>query len=659
MNTQPIYQKQESKIIQFPVKNQQRKTTSDVLPLVAGSLFSLYIIGLVFPENWWGLHFLSYLPPAFAFGIPTIAGAMLLHSFYGSSDYTNFIKRLGRFDNWQIIFLAGSMSLFFYMFPIAEDVYGDAVHFKNFISEKPSKVSSNEIKDFFQFSFAPRAGEQTFIIGVKMISEISQLSYRDIFQLINVIFGFLYVLSWGYFLKRYFRRSLKKSLLLILALTAPFLLIFNGHLEIYAPVFVLMTGYFMSLLLYFKTKKKKYFFILFPLFLLNLKLHTIALLLIPSLALTTLYHLYQKQNWFTKIFNWQYLSRGLLLPIFLLGAYMYFFVFQSHVDNRLIDATLGSHEHLFLPIISPEAPLDKYNLFGFNHLFDSLNQIFLWSSAAVFLFIAFLVKFRKKIQWNKPEVLLLGISLILFTSLLFVTNPLVGMPMDWDLFSIPAPIFILFLAAMMKYIPTPEINQKIVGPCMAFSLLCLPVFYVNASPEALSHRLEDTGKYLFKTYWIDSHTPLSAGINMVEEDKEAYLNRRTEAIEELEPYALPGKDRVFSNLVMQVGIFYVENGGNYSEALPWFQKAYQYASDYPVNLLYLTETCFSLKIYDEAFQHSQQLKVLSYPSEIESLSISLQCAMAAKEYEIAQQDCQVYQRLPKPDEEVLALCETL
>ena len=175
---------------------------------------------------------------------------------------------------------------------------------------------------------------------------------------------------------------------------------------------------------------------------------------------------------------------------------LYFFILKDHVDTRDLNTQVMAFDRLFLPLFSPEPPLDRYNLLSFNHIFDFLSEVLIWSPIALFILLSIILLARKSIDWNTLPVLTSGVTLLLFGGLFFVINPLLSMQLDWDMMAIPAPAFLVFVAVLAKQAERSFDARKLLLTCMAIAILSIPVFAVHAKPIPLSLRLEASARLL-------------------------------------------------------------------------------------------------------------------------------------------------------------------
>ena len=491
--------------------------------------------------------------------------------------------------------------------------------------------------------FKPKVGEITVVNAVERIAYSTQSKPADVFRGIAVASGIAFVFIWVFFLVNYIENTTQRFILLVLGVMAPFIQNFFGHVEIYGPFFPAVTGYLMVMLLYLRTKNKKLGWLLIFLLFLCLKFHFASVLLIPSFILTFVY-VRGAEKW-RKLFTWKKALQYFILPVFVVGWIAYFFVFKDHNDPRFLDGVVKDAERLFLPIFTPEAPLDNYNLFSFNHILDYFNNTMNWAGAGLFVLIVLLLK-RKKFDWNRPEIILLGLSLILFFSFFFMVNPLLSMPMDWDLFSLSAPLLLFFIAAV--FVNAKEDLISLSGPVLALSLMTVPIVMTNATPEASSKRLEAVGKHTFKTYWIRSAGTIHHGIAM---RKEGYVDRLKKVIRELAPFAHESGDVEYANLAWRVGKYY-RNIEQHDEALEWYLMAKEYSGNELTYTLNLMDLYYRLGRFDEAFAESEILVAKEFPNKLRSLAMGIDCGFKAKQFETVLNYCDLYLKIEPDDEYV-------
>ncbi len=607
------------------------RSFSSAILISGGCFLTLFILGVLFPNAWWGIHATAFLPTSLQ--IVFIAGGVLLFFLpqYWSPKQDFLVVKKSWNPGLTYALLAGAavmMAWLFYSFPIYADFYGDAVRIYNAFGERTTERPDIYLDHLFSFNFLhPRNGERSVLGTALFMSWKFGLTHREAFQIIGAASGAIYTFLWLSMVVKMVKDNTARIIFGVVGLTAPFLVLFMGHVEIYAPSIALLTAWFFTLFVYFKTQKARYLWLAALLLYFCLKVHSSAFMLLPAFVLTLVYHSFKDRLNLEKYFNWKKVALLVLAPIFVVGAGMYFFYYQDYNDPRFFFTNFTIHERMFLPILSPEPPYDRYTLLGFNHVFDYLNVLMLWSPAALFLLTVVIYK-RKQINWNAPPVLVSGVSLILYASLFFMINPLLGMQFDWDLYSLPAPILLAFLVAVFSQIKDVEFSKKLLAPSLAITLWTAPIFPVNVLKEPLSYRLESLGLRTFETYWIRATAGIQFGVELLPEDNALKLQRYTKAAETLRPYANPGGDVEYAALLHSIALYQLRGEKNIAEALRFANEADSYAPANVENIVLLVETHFLAKRFDRAYAQSLRLLQLNANPE-KSLRIAIHCAIEA------------------------------
>ncbi|MEL6257130.1 MAG: hypothetical protein AAFR87_34365 [Bacteroidota bacterium] len=287
-------------------------------------------------------------------------------------------------------------------------------------------------------------------------------------------------------------------------------------------------------------------------------------------------------------------------------------------------------------MLSPDPPLENYNLLSWNHIFDYFSEILLWSPICMMLLLIIGLGHVQQIPWEKLEIRVLGLSLILFSCFFFMINPLLSMQLDWDLFSLPAPFFLFFSAVVLKQIEKRSLPSKLLSPALGLVILCIPNFLTHSDEEALSDRYISLGVRVYHSYYQRAQTIIYYGLNMKSYISTAeYEKHNNEIIELLKPYARERVDFEFARLYSSQGKFFLRVVKDYEKAIFYLKKGEAYFPRERNLVLYLMETQFLRGEYDEAFAYSQELMRQGYPSEKKSLAIGIQCALEAELFQEA------------------------
>ena len=692
--------------------NKQMINNSSLVRLIGYIFILVYLLGVIYPDLWWGTHYTAFLPPFWKWLLLIFSGMLIILPYFKVVN-VNFLNlkrykiynKAGIFPTVLISFL---VTLLFYYFQIYFDDYGDAFQYRAYLKDTVSDLPSELKEELFSFNLLPSSGRKTVLFFYNYVSYISGFSFAQIFKWVGIICGFWYVLTWLLFIKFYLNSFHWRLIMSTVGVLAPFTQIYYGHIESYALVFTFFISWVLLLLVFYKTKQISLLWLLLLLLVIAVKVHPLCFFLVPVWGITFLSHKFPHISFTKKLLTWKGVSLVFLLPVFCVGAYFYFFIFKDYNDLRYLDG-VKDIERLFLPMLSPESPLDRYNLFGWNHLFDYLNILLSWSSPALFILVGIVIKFRKKINWNSPEVIALGILFILISSLLFMINPLVSMPMDWDLFSFSAPVLILFVVILLSQVED-EINPRFYISIIAVLLILSSSFFVvNSNKKMLSKRLTSVGIRVYESYYLHSNRIIINGLNL-QETMEDYLLEKDIVLEKLMPYAIPGKDPLYANLLMDDGFYYLNVGKNYTKAIgrlseavyyypskensrllldaehklnpdkslfnpnltieefeeeglylmrgigsfkearSYFEKVLEIHPDNPLFIMYAMEACFQMNDYVAAYYYATGLIAYKYPDEKKSYRIAIHCALEAKLYNRAEEQSIIYiDKYPKDE----------
>lgn len=619
--------------------------------------FAFYLIGILFPEAWWGSHFLAFFPTTVKYGMLAIGGFIL------GLSYLSFWVKLGehlsilqRIPAWVVISLAVVLMAFmFYQFPIFHDYYGDSFEYESILNTKIGSLSDFSLEPLFSLNLSPHSGRLSMATLVSLLSYTFGLTHYQVFVWMDLICGALFVLLWLFFIHRYIKNTQWKLVLGIAGLTAPFMQIFFGHVEMYAPSILLLETWLILLILAIEKQKKWLLYLLLILLVIGVRFHPTFMLLLPA-WLVALLILYKPSYKLTLKSTGKYV----LAPVFALGLILYFFILGDYNDPRNLEGA-QDFDRIFLPLLSPDPPLDRYNMQSFNHIFDFFQVALHWSPVALILLGSILIAYRKKVNWEKPVILITGFTLLIYVTFLFAVNPLLSMPIDWDLFMFPAPILLILTALLVREIETEtNLAAKALPVALTMSLFTIPFFVMNAYAKPYSQRLESLSKHIFKTYHIWGDRYLEHAVKLTHSD-EQYIRRKQAAIDELKPYAIIGNDLHYSQMIATNGLYYLrtEDDANLENARACFQEAYYYFPKLKSNILNLLQVNFRLGRHAEAYQNSVDLVGYEYPDVRKSRRMAIHCALEAGLYEEAEFHAEKYLTILPDDSLIIQVRDRL
>lgn len=467
-------------------------------------------------------------------------------------------------------------------------------------------------------------------------------AYNMGFKWMDTVFGVCFGWVWLSGVKHLVRNPTWQLLWALAGLCAPFMLIYFGHIDTYASVFLGLLAWLLVLVHQLENRSKRLLWGLLVGLLICIKLHPLNVMLAPIWVLACISS-YDKRQSFGFLLTYKGLATILVIPAFVIGFILYFLVFEDHIDERSLQ-NIRDFDRLFLPILSPDPPLDRYNMFSWNHIVDYVNVVMSWSPIAWCLVLGLVVTKAREIDWEDHRILLVGAFLVLLVCFLFAINPLVSMPMDWDLFSIPIiPLLVLGLLVTRQLERSGhQPGATVVGNSVAVALLVVPAFVVNATPTLLSHRLETVGIHVFKTYYEHGREVIYFSQNMIDRTPEELLQRKRSVAEQLAPYANVGKDPSYATLLTDLGAHQLVEMHDPRAALETLRQGPRYYPNHRDNLLFQVQAYYILGEYKTAASMSMDLVRLNYPSRQKALRMSIHLALEAEEYQLAQRQAVAY-----------------
>lgn len=573
-----------------------------------------YVLGLIFPATFWATHHLAFLPKPIGIILVCVSIALIL--FINRSQPVSF-----RLSTSGIILITLVFGGLFYFFPIVYDVYGDAYKhwdLRNQISVWTPKM----YEELFSIHWTPSSGRKTVLLIINWFSATFNTTIYNVFRWFNTVLGMLFVFSWLYFIRFYIRKRTIQLVMMVVVLTAPLTQFFYNHLETYAIVYLCLSWWIMCVLIYLKSNHKKWLILLLFLFVLNLIIHPTTILLLPTLILLLILRQRKKKQ----SINWSFILKYLTFPKLLIGVIAYFFIFKDYNDLRFLDDGIKDIDRLFLPIINPPAPLDRYSMFSLNHLLDFVQLVFQWSSVIWLVIFSVVFLKIKDLKWNRITIIILGELLLTYTIFFFALNPLLSLPMEVDLFSIPSIILIAFTLVLLNDEAVNTMSfKKLKLPIIVLTIFSISTIIVNGSKHALSYRLEQTNIHVFKTYYLHSNHKILLALSMLK-DEEEYIKRSNNVIKTLEPYANEGNDMAYANLLMDNAIYYLDRKA-YSKANSIAYKAFNYDESLKENIKTLLLTSHYLKDSEAAYHFALKLKGYNYPNAQISGKVVIQMAL--------------------------------
>lgn len=605
----------------------------------AGALIilALYMVGYFWPERFWGVHFFRFLETEQLLAI-LLTGLSVAVIPFGLFEMVN--SHLRKWKSSSFLIFAALTSITFgalvYMNPIAYDPYGDAVRFQNHL-DKVASISPQIYNYLFGFSLDAWSGEKSVLALVSVVSYHLNLIHAEAFSLLDTVSAVIFSFTW---LTYVFRNTSNRALVLPLGLAGlmgPCTLIFFGHAEIYAPALAAIMVWVTMISEAVRSKTLINQFLLLIVNLLVIKLHPIGIMLMPvSFVVVASSYLGDKMP----LLKEKKLIPVILTPILILGLAVYFFILQDHIDDRSLQITAKQYDHLFLPLLSPEPPLHKYNMFSLNHIVDFMNVLLMISPPMLLIFLMGITLRPKNSSQNMSVLNYLTLALALVLLLLFAINPLLSMPMDWDLYMLFVPI-LLGAAVLVTEGNVAALIVRNASIVLGLSVLSTAFVVSSQNANNISDRLLTIAVHVHNSYYEWTMNIIDRAFSN-STDTETIKNTKRDELREKLRLNAQNHDREFSEFLRQDSKRCYQMEGDYVNAQRYLTEALKYNPSDGNNYTTGVELNFELKRYKEAFRLSQKLIELSHPDKETALRIAIHCALEAGMYDEAQRLCYEY-----------------
>jgi len=298
------------------------------------------------------------------------------------------------------------------------------------------------------------------------------------FQIISIAAGVLFLTIVAVFARFLFERTRDRILFLLGLASGGYMLLFFGYVENYSLFVLSVAVYSLMGLLVVKGKLNRW--LILPVVALEIFFHVLGVTLIPS-ALYLLLANSKLGDFLARLSRQLKLLIALVIAVMLLSVFYYFYT------------TDYFFRFAFVPLLENRFTVEGYTLFSLKHVLDYLNLLILLLPglpvvAAVLLFLPM----RKILK--QRECRYLFILLVSTLGAVFVFDPKVGMPRDWDLFSfcgVPISIFAYYL-----YLNERQHYQYLV----TISTLSFTLGFLALLPRAVAQVLPEVSVSHFKSY---------------------------------------------------------------------------------------------------------------------------------------------------------------
>ncbi len=452
-------------------------------------LVLIRFIPIIFPgSRSWGFNHLIFLPDIYSYCFFTVAFIALIIPFLKFSEKTGesiadwfsdkFLDGKQRYL-YRFLFIAVMTSLFI-IFTAPTHFLGDGYDvINNIAAQSGVHVKWSEIGITKLLVFMTSILDSDTING-------SLLS----FQIVSIISGAV-TINFILLISRVVSEDrIKRYLVFVMLILSGVLLLFFGYTEYYPIIWIFMTGFFYYSLRFQKESKG---LILAWLFLLiGIFLHVQLIIFLPALLFLSfghgrglnIYHRYKSVLWS-------------LAGITILVSTS--FLAYKYTTNLYVEDT-------FLPLFFGKPVYPEYAILSVPHLLDIFNQ-FILISPMLFLLLFINSANLKNILKNKTAIFL-GLGALGSLLFLFVIDPKLAFPRDWDLFSISGFSLMLFSVILIKNNSIQHIGKLIISMMLILSIYSVPFLLTNLHVDRSEKYIESLIE-LDKSKSISSMTVLS------------------------------------------------------------------------------------------------------------------------------------------------------
>ncbi|MFH1373451.1 MAG: tetratricopeptide repeat protein [bacterium] len=447
--------------------NHQGKS-STAIPAVCLVVLALFLLASYFP-HWrlWGVNWWAYYPDVIRYGLLVVGliGAVGFHLASRKSASFDSLSRI------RFTILAGIASVVlvacFIVFRTTTHFLGDGYQLLSRLAEGiPSvKIWDRGASLIHEGLFALLPGE-------------AAARALLVFRLTSITAGVGWLLGSVILTRRLFDDNGDRCLFFLGLATGGYMLLFFGYVENYALLMTMTMLYTLSGLAVTRSGASPWWTL--PLLVGAVFLHLLALVLLPSF----LYLVLRRTALGRAVAHLSLKSRVLTITVTALAALvLYYYLYTSYLFFTFA----------LLPLVPDQFTVEGDWLFSLKHFIDLGNLVMLLIPGLPVLAVSLLV-LPSGGRWRRSEYRFLGIAVLGTLIGVAVFNPGIGMPRNWDLFSIvgvPLTILAYFTVLDQRH------RLSFVRPAVAMAIL---LGILSLAPRVASQTMPRYAIAHFKNY---------------------------------------------------------------------------------------------------------------------------------------------------------------
>ncbi|MDF1544155.1 MAG: hypothetical protein P1R58_03520 [bacterium] len=443
-----------------------RKTTL-YIGIIYYTLLAAYLLASLWPEQrLWGLNLLAY--HSFWFKATLLAISALLPPvlLWQSSQRAQPGNTTGEKEYYLLTVVAFSLaSLFCFVF------FHTRTHFLGDGYTLLGSLIGNQAV----FVKARNYGESVLHVWVyDLLNNTPEKNALLSYQIISIVAGSIFLAIAAVISSLLAHQKRSRILLFSGLISSGYLLLYFGYVENYALFLTSVFIYCAIGLLTLKQPKTRWI-VLIPQGLM-IFFHIFGLLFLPA----TLILLLSPTGIAKRAARWK--TKTKLLIVSAVGV-------AAFISLQILAASNLTLELALVPLTQTRFTVEQYTLFSLPHLLDFANLLLLLLPA---LPILLLLLYRNRTAVLPEKVgtaWMLAASLIPIAAI-FLLDPKLGMPRDWDLFAfagVPLTLFLFYTLLSMKH-PTRTLKLGLVlSVSLGFVMLTARVAALNSESIGVSH----------------------------------------------------------------------------------------------------------------------------------------------------------------------------
>ncbi|MEA2031093.1 MAG: tetratricopeptide repeat protein [candidate division Zixibacteria bacterium] len=395
------------------------------------------------------------------------------------------------------------------------------------------------------------------------------------FQIISIVAGIIFLLATMITSLKLFKTSLQRILFVLGMSTGGYMLLFFGYVENYS-LFMATTAVYGMVGLLGATGKINRWWAVLPLGI-AIAMHILAVTLVPS----ALYLLLKSTRVGNAISKMSTLRKSILfaIPIAII-AVIFLYLYNTMYFFKLA----------FIPLIVHRFTVHGYTLFSLNHLTDFANLMFVLVPALVVCLPVWWMRRKIKLP-SMGATLFLQIMVLSGIGTVFLLDPKLGMPRDWDLFSFAGvPVALLCFYSLLS-------NKIRKTSLAAIAALAVALNLIVLTPRVVTQTNEQQAVEQFRQYicW-DSLRNINALDLLID-----YHQKTMDSARALVEYKKWQKS--YPELRINHKGLEFANSGKYREALKQYRRVIKLNPIFPAAYANIGSAMLELKQYDSAYAY--------------------------------------------------------